>query len=1040
MPRPRAAFGRFLWKEYRTLRGFWLAIGGLAVAEQCVSKLAFLPGEDLPLWLFSSALGAAALYGIGASAVLFSNEHEEQTYSFLSSLPATWAPLFFGKLALVALSAAVLAAVLVTTGVAIGGRLLNSVHARDMLVVLGFAMVEGIAWGTLCSLRFKQPLVAALLAVTATAIATQLLVSSVVSGHTQALALASYREALPARIGLATVVFAAGVWSARRWLPHDAPDRIHHSEVPRTAAWSRWFTRQSAAAPRSHNRTGRLLWQTWREARWLLGLPLLVTVALWILIGAAAGLSGARNEIAAMIPYCAIFMLPTLYGAFAFYTDLRQHGYRFFAQHGIGGRRIWLVRNAVWLAALGAVLAAIAAGCIVLFAWAAMSRTMEIYLHDQRYWWQLTEWGATSRHNMLGGLLGSVTAAYGISGKVLLAPLAAFALGQFCSMAIRSQVLAAFVAIVMSTVLAAWMVVVFAWQLSAWWFVLPIAAALFAATWLRAPDWLIERNALWAWIGPVLAVVVPLAVMVLSVPSARLAQLHAPVGEDVWEVNQLATGLQQSRESSDAETVALYERAIDLMDTGLENDPLEPWEQKLEEAVSSASSKRFMEIKNSDEYSAAQQEFMRLVREQNQQVLDLLVEAAGRLSNCRFDFHAELATTVKYSPNTYNDHYWPWNLSDQQYRSLQNLLLLVQIDGDTVDEFFAGLTLSNRMRAGQPVFIFVQQLAAEELILQRFAGWAAEPERTDDELRIAANRWQGYVAAWPSPEASIIADYQLAKKTIAGELTPLMYYQEHIYLAEHLTAMANEFSWERERGQRALDVLVVEDLDTLAAISEPLYSNFSRLWNQSSGDTLRARLSAAAPHAGPRFYRPSVAAARTSYLARSEYECRVSIGHFLHHVVNAEARRRGFILQLAAARYDLDHEEPLAALDQLVPDYLPMLPFDPYTGESFRYEVDGLPLPFEMSGLRIEPNTPFVWSPGLGGADFIRETSRSFGGDPNDEEPTVTEQYVTMHNREPILGWDPEDLVFTFARPATEVTQEVVPEEGIGQEEAADAE
>ncbi len=47
---------RFVWKEYRMLRGFWLAVAGLAIAQQCVSTLLAAPGSNLPAWLFGSAL------------------------------------------------------------------------------------------------------------------------------------------------------------------------------------------------------------------------------------------------------------------------------------------------------------------------------------------------------------------------------------------------------------------------------------------------------------------------------------------------------------------------------------------------------------------------------------------------------------------------------------------------------------------------------------------------------------------------------------------------------------------------------------------------------------------------------------------------------------------------------------------------------------------------------------------------------------------------------------------------------------------------
>ena len=62
----------FLWKEYRVLRGFWIALAGLAIAGQAIWSQALAPpGSDVAGVLFGIALVGAALYAAGAAAVLF---------------------------------------------------------------------------------------------------------------------------------------------------------------------------------------------------------------------------------------------------------------------------------------------------------------------------------------------------------------------------------------------------------------------------------------------------------------------------------------------------------------------------------------------------------------------------------------------------------------------------------------------------------------------------------------------------------------------------------------------------------------------------------------------------------------------------------------------------------------------------------------------------------------------------------------------------------------------------------------------------------
>lgn len=78
---------RFLWKEYRALRGMWLGVAILCVLAQWITAAVALPSTNLPPLLIGLGLGAAMLYAVGATAVIFSAEHEESTYAFLNHVP-----------------------------------------------------------------------------------------------------------------------------------------------------------------------------------------------------------------------------------------------------------------------------------------------------------------------------------------------------------------------------------------------------------------------------------------------------------------------------------------------------------------------------------------------------------------------------------------------------------------------------------------------------------------------------------------------------------------------------------------------------------------------------------------------------------------------------------------------------------------------------------------------------------------------------------------------------------------------------------------
>src|SRR4029077_18261823 len=112
-----------------------------------------------------TALGATVLYAVGAGAVSFAVEQEEETQQFLNGLPTRWLPMTAAKLATTACSAVLLAAALTMTGWAFPrGPFATQEMAAQLRSILGFGILEAIGWGTLFSLLVKRPLAAAGLA------------------------------------------------------------------------------------------------------------------------------------------------------------------------------------------------------------------------------------------------------------------------------------------------------------------------------------------------------------------------------------------------------------------------------------------------------------------------------------------------------------------------------------------------------------------------------------------------------------------------------------------------------------------------------------------------------------------------------------------------------------------------------------------------------------------------------------------------------------------------------------------------------------
>jgi ABC-type transport system involved in multi-copper enzyme maturation permease subunit len=530
-------FRRFAWKEFRMLRSLWLAVAIMGLLVQCAEKM-LLPGStDFALALLYTALSAAVMYAVGAAATAFSVEHEEETYDLLTRLPTTWWPLFAGKLLVILASSLLLAIVLSLAALAFRGpHFTTEDDARSALGMMGFAIIEAIAWGTLFSLFIKRPLVAAIATLVVGTLATSAAVN-IAASYSYPLATLNpeaYAHAIPVRLAIVMAVFVLSLNFASGWLTPSTEQALaaHLKRDSRLMTWlagGRSRTREVNAVVQraSRRRTlARLLWQTWRESWKLLLAPIGVAVLLTSGIGAAIGLSHAYGEVTSFVMADALLFAPALYGAMAFYADQRRGSYRFLAEHAARPRYTWVARHIVWLGAF-IVVWFLMLSVIGAFLVTDMQRT-----GNYRLEWYL-DWGnpptSPSEFYELGyGLQILIPAIFAAS----FAAMVAYGVGQFLSMTFRSEILAAFLALLISLVLGAFVWVIWLWQLSPALFLLPIFAGLMLATWLRAPDWIAERNSWRAWMKPTMAILATLMLIGAMLPHARLAQMKQKTRAD----------------------------------------------------------------------------------------------------------------------------------------------------------------------------------------------------------------------------------------------------------------------------------------------------------------------------------------------------------------------------------------------------------------------------------------------------------------------------------------------------------------------------
>ncbi len=962
------------------LRGFWLAVGALAVLCQWLLIMLSEPGTHVPNGLFTMAWGAAALYAVGAAATLFAVEHEEETHTFLQGLPVVWKPVFIGKIVLTAVSSVGLAAALSLIGWLISGTLPHAATMTGVVGLFGFAIIEASAWGTFFSLLLKRPLLAALLSIALTSIAVQLLTSMVNSGAASLSTIDSYTTALPIRLLIVAIVFAVDIRMAWHWLTPEkslSPKLKQSSKVEGTARVDTHVKEETATANSASRRAmvARLVWQTWQESwRTMLAAVPLALVTMFAISLPMGVVMSADWHIDLPLPLLTALFLPALSGALVFRADQRRKGFRFLVDHAAPHRYVWIVRHAAWLTALvvvGIVLQLVGLGAIaVLF-----GRGLELSLRDG---WFSNYHGTEEFTKELLTALGGISQASAVGWSAILA---AYAVGQLCSMIVRSEILAGFLSLLLSMVLSAWVLVVFLWNLNPVWFILPLVVGAMLATWFRAPDWLTERNHLRTWWKPATATILPLVLIAVELPSARLSLLDIPIPKYPFLQEPLDASVKryQANHKTGRMTADEYQRLVATLKT--------PWVKSTQDELLPDT-----EIIDDQAYLEA-----------NKPAIQKLIKLS-KLPHCAFPPEVELGGNhLFHQVNTLKELLHQETMRMQKAGELDSALEL----------HLAALRMRGHLTGFQPTFLlydFSRRSSEYRSLIQ----WAAAPGQTSDRIRKAMVQLDECHANWPNPRDAILTDYQQIRDVLLGSGTPIFLENENRRWSRYLTYLANELPWERERAFVALDHLVTQSLNYIDVVNSSLTHKTFDMLGAVDGHKLR-RLVREVPVRGPavaewstRQYgeqdsfhdRAHIARqSKTSYLVTQELNERLRLTTFLHAMVGTETLFRGTKLQLALIAYRLDHSEYPQALSALVPDYLNALPKDPCADDTFRYRPHGFHLQLDDQvaggGSPVPANAPLFWSVGAGNCVPSKKTIEVINPEdqdlPPEEQQTHTE-------------------------------------------------
>ena len=693
-------------------------------------------------------------------------------------------------------------------------------------------------------------------------------------------------------------------------------------------------------------------------------------VALFLYSG-VVGIGGfiVGPEFAGVMSGAFAFLLPTLYGAMAFGADQRGAAIasspsmpRGHATSGSAGISSGWDRCSCSRLCLSSPQPS--------SPWSVSNTKPASSLRDE-YWLYSQSTGSITRelHQALG---------FVISGSLLawLGGLTAYSIGQLCSMLLRSEILAAFLGIVLSTVLSAWIAVVLLWDLNPWLCLLPLFGGLMLATWLRAPDWIAGRNSWRSWWKPALAMVLPIVLLGILLPEMRRlpAVPHASISLP-FRLNPNHYG--NGDTPAARETAAMYEQASQLSVRAPEQEFVDRWYKR--EFASEEDGLGYGGIDETKMSAKEREEYRKELKEQEQildqnlrRAADLVIEASRRPS-CRFDIDWSGTPVPTEHDWRYYDREQAWTKIHANFYFALALPLNVPYaelsPAEAVEFQLAALRLLDHLRQGQPTSVAYRVLSVEREFLERVVEWAENPAVPTADVRKLLTQLQQYFRVAPiDPVAPFDADERIVRDVLLGTTPPLILAEEEVDYAKYLAFLANELPWERERALVALDRITLQHQREAKLLADFIHRVRDVAFpHQYLQRWLSNRYSASETAA---LWNSQLSGAATSYLTRLEYDARVPVRQWFQQVLETETSRRAAVLRLALLLYQRDHGKYPALLSDLVPNYLDELPNDPFTGgmQPFSYAPAGVDLPVKRYGNwgvdEIAPQTPLVWSAG----------------------------------------------------------------------------
>ncbi|MGA2799157.1 MAG: hypothetical protein ABSE63_16380, partial [Thermoguttaceae bacterium] len=755
----RAIFWRLIWKEYRLQRAFWIAMAILALMLMLLAWQFNDRVDERNLWFFYIALATPVFYVLGCASTTFAGEYDAETYEFQRSLPATAMQVFWGKIALAFLSTFAMFAVLGILALCLaGGRLpmekyvtIWEMRIWDTLAIACMGAWLYMVWGVFFSLVLKRPLLAAIVGVTVASTG-----SYAIAGILQIQF--PRRSLFPMQLFavLSGLLAFVNVLIGRRWFKEkmwpavgvNLPKIVGIKPKSKAMTLDEYMSRSNFWTI-----FRRLTWQHWRQSRWLaivilvMSAPLILTLfQLWLMsIYSRSGVIpySVWVETCLAVSIWLAVAMPPLVASFTFLADHRQRSLRFFAQRGIGPRMVWFSRLWPWLVFI------VSFFLVVILA----SISTYIYFNHVGNPRRLEEWFTIST---------SILFLFGY-------PMLSLCVGQCCSMFFRSGFLAALFSLIITALVTGWAAYMWICGINFVWSVLPIPAILLLATWLRAPDWILERNTFGAWLRPGLVLAVPAVVLLTVVPLYRIYQI--PVVDPGFSISEFERPLTPDEQA----TRRLFEKAEGSMDLTVWNE----MEKDEAEAIQKKAAEEGTRPGNPDYripkvLSAKQINFVQA----NREAISLLIEASkGTETIYTYNFSAD--APLKLSVGT-------------SYLLIYSAMML-ESDGQldaALERYLSAIRISKQFD-----YIWNQGYYLEQLVYEQLPFWANRSGQTPERIKNAIRQVEKLTADLPAPDGSIKYRYIENTKSIREGMHNMPIMQSPAFFLVRLP-------WERARALR----------------------------------------------------------------------------------------------------------------------------------------------------------------------------------------------------------------------------------------------